>query len=137
MVFDTGNRKTLFAAFDEKAVRMKVEAILPSVERDTGHETDFMLKKFAKDHPLRSGDQDRMISIDLHQKTFSWDPDKNKAGEFHALSRPDRTWATIDLEDIQTSNGDHIDLRAPIKLGTAPPTQVHAYWNGLVTDLLR
>jgi hypothetical protein len=90
-----------------------------------------MLKKFSKDYPLRSGDQDRIISIDLHQKTFSWDPDKNKAGDFYVLSRPDRTWATIGLEDMVTSNGDPIDLRAPIKSGVLP-TQVHAYWNGVV-----
>lgn len=134
MVFDTGNRKTRFAVFDEKAVRTRVEIILPSIERNTDHETDFMLKDFARKYPLRSGDQDRIISIDLHQKTFSWDPDKNKAGDFYTHSRPDRTWATIDLEDILTSNGDPIDLRAPIKLKTEPPTQVHAYWNGLISN---
>ena len=131
MVFDAGSRKTLFASCDEDAVRRKVENILSSIERDAGHETDFMLKKFATDYPLRSGDQDRIISIDLQQKAFSWDPDKNKAGDFYALSRPDRTWATIGLEDLQSLKGDPIDLRAPIKSGVSP-TQVHAYWNGLV-----
>lgn len=131
MVFDVGSRKTLFASCDENAVKMKIETILSSIERDAGHETDFMLKKYATDYPLRSGDQDRIISIDLHQKAFSWDPDKNKAGDFYALSRPNRTWATIGLEDLQSLKGDPIDLRAPIKSGVSP-TQVHAYWNGLV-----
>ncbi|QQD73987.1 CRISPR-associated endonuclease Cas3'' [Acidithiobacillus ferrivorans] len=133
MVFDVGSRKTLFASCDEDAVKMKIETILSSIERDAGHETDFMLKKYATDYPLRSGDQDRIISIDLHQKAFSWDPDKNKAGNFYALSRPDRTWATVDLEDIQFLKDDPIDLRAPIESGVSP-TQVHAYWNGLVFD---
>jgi CRISPR-associated endonuclease/helicase Cas3 len=131
MVFGAGSRKTLFASCDEDAVRMKIETILSSIERNAGHETDFMLKKFATNYPLRSGDQDRIISIDLHQKAFSWDPDKNKAGDFYAFSRPDRTWATIGLEDLQSLKGDPIDLRAPIKSGVSP-TQVHAYWNGLV-----
>ena len=131
MVFDAGSRKTLFASCDEDAVKRRIETILPTIERDTGHETDFMLKKFATAYPLRSGDQDRIISIDLPQKAFSWDPDKNKSGDFYAISRPERTWATIALEDLQSLKGDPVDLRAPIKSGVSP-TQVHAYWNGLV-----
>ena len=132
MVFDAGGRKTFFAACDEDAVKKRIETILPAIERETGHETDFMLKKFATTYPLRSGDQDRIVSIDLSQNTFSWDPDKNRAGGFYEHNRPERTWATIGLEDLQSLKGDPIDLKAPIKSGVSP-TQIHAYWNGLVS----
>lgn len=129
MVFDAGSRKTLFASCDESAVRKRVGAILSSIERDAGHEADFMLKRFATDYPLRSGGQDRIVSIDLQQKAFSWDPDENKAGDLYARNRPERTWATIDLEGVQSLTGTDLGLKAPVKYEA--PTSIEACWNGL------
>lgn len=132
MVFDEGSRKTLFASCDENAVRMKTEAILSSLERGTNHETDFMLKSFATDYPLRSEDQDGVVSLDLQRKGFSWDPSTDEAGKFLALGLPERTWATIDLEDLQYLVGAGVTLKAPVKKErTGLPTLIKAHWNGL------
>lgn len=88
-----------------------------------------MLKRFATDYPLRSGGQDRIVSIDLQQKAFSWDPDENKAGDLYARNRPERTWATIDLEGVQSLTGTDLGLKAPVKYEA--PTSIEACWNGL------
>ncbi len=137
MVFDAGSRKTLFASCDEKSVRRKMENILSSIERSDGNETDFLLKRFATEYPLRQKvsknkkEKEKIISIDLSQQSFYWDHNRSKAGDFFAIPKPDRTWATINLADLLTMLGKNERLTASIKF-VDNPEKVEAHWNGVL-----
>lgn len=69
LVFDS-KRKTLFARYDEEAVRRQIGRALPVIERNAGKEIHFMAKAFQKDFPLRDGDNSRVYYIDRDKREF-------------------------------------------------------------------
>jgi CRISPR-associated endonuclease/helicase Cas3 len=129
LVFDEGGRKTTFARYDEDAVSMTLNKVLPVLRRDAGFEAHFMLKKYASEFPLRDGAVSLQYEVDLQKEVFFLAGEDEKIGDAFWRAVPDRTWLCPDmsvLAELAKETGRlHCDLEVAEK-------RIEIQWNGII-----
>jgi len=129
LVFDEDGRKTTFARYDEDAVSMTINKVLPVLRRDAGFEAHFMLKKYASDFPLRDGAVSLRYEVDLQKEVFFLAGEDEKEGDAFWRAVPDRTWLCPDmsvLAELAKETGRlHCDSDVAEK-------RIEIQWNGII-----
>jgi CRISPR-associated endonuclease/helicase Cas3 len=134
LVFDVNGRKVLFSARDEYSIKQQIEKAMKVINREHGHETGFMLKKYASAYPLREGAQPEIFLIKDGGFYKSRDP-SDRCGEARVKPlNPENSWlCPADLEPLSREDGS-VDVAIGRSQQSSTVSRIVIEWHGATCE---
>jgi CRISPR-associated endonuclease/helicase Cas3 len=123
LAFDEGGRKTQFAKCDEKAMSLRINEHMPTIERAPGMEIAFLAKEFETKNPLRAPNHTTKACIVASQDRdqFVFDDDAAPRSSSRPVRwindgvAPEHVWLHLNAKTADVVPGDRQSLRIDVK----------------------